>query len=147
MVDEPKVTLIVQDGVVDYDQAHYALQRFPFTIGRDPGCDLVLPLNIVSRLHAQIERYHSGYVLRDLDSPNGTFVNGMRINVDEPRRMKDGDLIGLGSPQPLFKYRDQNETFEVVELRLSEDRAYYYSGSCLRAAPGGGLRAQNLLSK
>ena len=56
MVDEPKVTLIVQDGVVDYDQAHYALQRFPFTIGRDPGCDLVLPLNSILSIIAGISR-------------------------------------------------------------------------------------------
>ncbi len=64
------------------------------TLGRAPENDIVLDSPTVSRHHAELVRQHQGWVLRDLHSANGTFVNGERIterpiNTDEP--------ISLGS--------------------------------------------------
>ena len=64
------------------------------TIGRSSSCDIVIPLSIVSRLHARIELQHDRYVLSDAGSANGTFVNGRRI--DGPTKIDHGTLIGLG---------------------------------------------------
>lgn len=52
-----------------------------FTIGRDLRCDLVIPARTVSREHAEIawNRRLSCYEIRDLQSTNGTFLNGDRI--------------------------------------------------------------------
>jgi pSer/pThr/pTyr-binding forkhead associated (FHA) protein len=49
---------------------------------------------LVSRRHAEIEREHGQYVLRDCGSRNGTFVNGQRIS--EPHILRDGDEIQIG---------------------------------------------------
>lgn len=49
------------------------------TIGRDKTCDIPIPALAVSRRHAIVSRTPAGYAVRDLDSTNGTFVNGQRI--------------------------------------------------------------------
>ena len=57
------------------------LDRPVLTLGRDPSCDLVLDHPTVSRLHAQIRKMDGNFVLFDLKSTNGTFVNGQRVEV------------------------------------------------------------------
>jgi pSer/pThr/pTyr-binding forkhead associated (FHA) protein len=64
------------------------------TIGRLGGSDLVVDDRLASRRHAEIERQHGQYVLRDCGSRNGTFVNGKRIS--EPHILRDGDEIQIG---------------------------------------------------
>ena len=49
------------------------------TIGRDPGCDVVLDHARISRQHARIEASENGHVLIDLNSTNGTVVAGQRV--------------------------------------------------------------------
>jgi ABC-type multidrug transport system ATPase subunit/pSer/pThr/pTyr-binding forkhead associated (FHA) protein len=49
------------------------------TIGRDKGCDIVIRSLAVSRQHVRVSRTNGGYTVEDLDSTNGTFVNGQRI--------------------------------------------------------------------
>lgn len=69
--------------------------RTSFTIGRDPGCDLVLGDISVSRRHAGLDRVISGWVLTDLGSTNGTRLNGWRIR--EPVPVRAGDRISFGA--------------------------------------------------
>jgi predicted component of type VI protein secretion system len=63
-------------------------------MGRDVTNDVVLGDAEVSRQHARITRTPAGYVLEDLGSTNGTFVNGDRLAA--PRVLNAGDLLGLG---------------------------------------------------
>jgi DNA-binding response OmpR family regulator len=63
-------------------------------LGRAPECDVVLEGRLISRRHAAISRAGQGYVLEDLDSHNGTAVNGRRIA--GPWKLHDGDQIELG---------------------------------------------------
>jgi hypothetical protein len=70
------------------------------TIGRAPENEIVVPNQEVSRRHARIVVVDSGYVLRDLGSPNGTFVNGTRVTSDQ--RLRDGDKITVGGKDFLF---------------------------------------------
>lgn len=62
-------------------------------IGRDEGCDIVIAERQVSRQHASITLEEDSYVVRDLDSKNGTFVNGQEL--DAPRALQDGDEIQI----------------------------------------------------
>lgn len=64
-------------------------------IGRDPGCDRVLDLPMISGRHARLSRSNGRILIEDLASSNGTFVNGRRI--DRPVVVEPGDSIGLGS--------------------------------------------------
>ncbi len=62
-------------------------------IGRDRDCDIVLNHVLISRRHARIEHGAEGYVIEDLDSANGTYVNGLRI---ERTPLHDNDRIQVG---------------------------------------------------
>jgi len=79
----------------------------PFVIGRDPGPQPCLQIRHaqVSRRHARIEPLEAdeGWLLRDLGSRNGTFVNGRRADAVE---LRDGDVIRVGSSLLLFQYLD-----------------------------------------
>lgn len=62
------------------------------TIGRDASQTVQLSAVAASRAHAEIEHTAHGYMLRDLASRNGTFVNGQRLG-NEPHPLRDGDEI------------------------------------------------------
>ena len=64
------------------------------TIGRE-GCDVLLPDPDVSRRHAVVLDTTSGPALHDLDSTNGTFVNGRRIR--DAHRLRAGDVVQFGN--------------------------------------------------
>jgi hypothetical protein len=63
-------------------------------IGRDVTNDISLGDAEVSRQHARLTQTPGGYVLEDLGSTNGSFVNGERLSA--PRVLTAGDLIGMG---------------------------------------------------
>ena len=66
------------------------------TIGRDSVNDIVLAEITVSRCHALLLMELEGMILMDLDSTNGTFVNGILAPPDESVCLMDGDVIKLG---------------------------------------------------
>ena len=86
-VDIP--VLIGLDG--SYQAMRWPLDKGEFIIGRSPGCDLVVGDRQISRRHARLVRDQEGYLLEDLGSKNGTYLNGARI--EEPERLQDGDEI------------------------------------------------------
>jgi ABC-type multidrug transport system ATPase subunit len=63
-------------------------------IGRAGDCDICLPHPTVSRRHALLVRGPAGFQLHDLDSVNGVFVGGQRIN--EAVLLKENELVGIG---------------------------------------------------
>jgi pSer/pThr/pTyr-binding forkhead associated (FHA) protein len=69
------------------------------TLGRSRTCDLRLSDNDASRRHAEIIPVTGGFVVRDLDSTNGTFVNGERVH---ERQLRPGDRIEIGSSVVTF---------------------------------------------
>jgi hypothetical protein len=77
----------------------YAIPATGIVIGRDAGCDVVVPQAEVSRRHAEIVPAQAGYVLTDL-STNGVLVNGNRVKYSV--LLKRGDVIGLGSEELRF---------------------------------------------
>lgn len=81
--------------VLTIDGRKVEVTRSETTIGRTPDCDIVLPDRSVSRAHACIVMTPGGAVIRDLNSRNGTWVNGLRVGTD--RRLRVGDRVRLGS--------------------------------------------------
>jgi DNA-binding winged helix-turn-helix (wHTH) protein len=88
--------LILLEGITSAnDRQAIALENYPFTIGRARDCHLIIDHTRVSRLHACLEYDHEQVVLTDLNSTNGTYVNGERIEPGQPKRLRAGDKINL----------------------------------------------------
>jgi DNA-binding response OmpR family regulator len=95
------------------------------TIGRAPSCQITVPRNTVSRIHARIERDGLRYLLHDAGSANGTFVNSLRIN--GPRLLKDRDNIGLGAAAATLRFADPDPTFVPAgRLRYDEPSMRFF---------------------
>ncbi len=83
--------LVISDGP---DRGSFPLIAGEVVIGRGRGCDVRVTRNSVSRAHACFSIRDGRYVLRDLGSRTGTFVNGARIDGDVP--LHDGDGVRFG---------------------------------------------------
>src|ERR671934_1927617 len=92
-----KVTFQVLEGI-DKGRIFRDLVT-PVTIGREEGNMLRLNDERVSRFHAKVQQDNSDIILTDLESTNGTRVNG---NVVQIRRLRPGDRIGVGRSVLLF---------------------------------------------
>ena len=73
-------------------------------IGRSPDCDIRLKYSAVSSVHARIFRYGNAWYIEDKHSSNGTKVNARSIG-ESRRRLKDGDVVGLGGVIFVFNER------------------------------------------
>jgi type II secretory pathway predicted ATPase ExeA len=79
--------------------AEVALSRPRMVLGRDDSCDISLDSRYVSRFQNLFMETPDGWVLIDLSSTNGCFVNGRRVR---EHRLRDGDLIAVGHHQMRF---------------------------------------------
>jgi len=96
--DQPsKPVLICIEGELDPSEIQLGENT---SMGRSPSNDIVLKEAKVSRQHAAINFLHGDYVLVDLKSSNGVFVNGQKI---EEHTLKDGDEISVGSFRLLYR--------------------------------------------
>jgi Protein of unknown function (DUF3662)/FHA domain len=93
----PKATLTVRDAD---DRKQVSLGPDPLAIGRDPQNEIVLDDRRVSRKHAEIRLRLGRYTLYDLQSTNGTYVNGRRV---AEIVLSDGDRIAIGGVEILFR--------------------------------------------
>ena len=97
-----------------------------FQIGRLPNLDLFINDGRVSRPHARIQlRPDGSYELVDLRSQNGTFLNGKRLEANQPRLLRDGDRIKIVEQELIFHHansaaRDDENTLTTV-LKTIED--------------------------
>ena len=71
------------------------LTNLPLVIGRIPPADVIFNIVGVSRKHASVSREATGYVIDDLGSSNGTYVNNERI-LGARTLLKNGDIVRLG---------------------------------------------------
>lgn len=89
------------------------------TIGRDTHNDIVLAAHTVSRYHAMLFRDGRAWLLFDLESTNGTLVNGVPLALDEPVRLADGDIIQFG------------QAVARIELQATTELAIEYQSTCI----------------
>ena len=115
-IDEPRAPSVVVPAppgdnwvtlhLLDSGQLLPLSDRNEFTMGRSTEGQPVIPdidlspyqayAHGVSRLHAVIKRGIDDVYLVDLESANGTFVNGKRLQADEVRTLSNGDVVALG---------------------------------------------------
>lgn len=98
---EPETMIIANPKVVSMNNATegqvIVLGMGTTSIGRSPESDIHITEDRISRKHSQITFGPGGYALYDLNSENGTYVNGQRIR---EHYLQDGDIIQVGT----FKY-------------------------------------------
>jgi pSer/pThr/pTyr-binding forkhead associated (FHA) protein len=101
---------------LDGSEKAYRLQTHrPFTVGRDPGNDIILRDPKVSRHHAEIVFERGFFVLHDLASANGPFVNGKKIRVAP---LTHGAQLRLGNSYGRFSEElptESDDPFPVTE--------------------------------
>lgn len=98
-MDETQPGYRLPSGSLSVQQGPMAGKIFPLkkpeiTIGRVAGNDIIIPHPQVSRSHARLSWDGQNFILQDLGSTNGTFVNGVRIT--DPTPLQPGDVINLG---------------------------------------------------
>ena len=96
------------------DGTSVPLTHWENLVGRHRGCDIILNLGAVSRSHGTLIRDSEGtWIYNDLNSKNGSFINGRRVT--EPTEMQGGDVLTVGGTDfelyPL-SYRERMENIE-----------------------------------
>lgn len=101
----------------------YALADGVSVLGRHPDCAIQLQSGLVSRRHAQVSQRGNDFLLEDLGSGNGTFLNGKPIT--EPVRLKHGDRVKIGPLLLRFEDPDSAEagaaTVSDFQVRFADD--------------------------
>jgi pSer/pThr/pTyr-binding forkhead associated (FHA) protein len=115
----PTVTFQVLEGI-DKGRIFRDLGT-PVTIGREEGNLLRLNDERVSRYHAKVQHDNNEIILTDLESTNGTRVNG---NVVQIRRLRPGDRVGVGRSLLLFGSEEE------IKARMDA------LGSLITSSPG-----------
>lgn len=79
------------------NKRHIELTKFPYTVGKMIGCvDCALADDSVSRIHARFEKEGNTIRLVDMNSTNGTYKNGFRLQPQESVEIEPGDEIRFG---------------------------------------------------
>jgi hypothetical protein len=116
----PDACLAVIEGPDSIRGTVYPLwERKPTLIGRGPACDLWLPDTAISRTHAKIEPGPEGYELTDLQSSNGTHVNGQPVS---RHGLKSGDMISVGPVTLWFLSGDDLSRISLDEVQTLAER-------------------------
>lgn len=90
----PQLTAMVVLEPAELAGGHYPLGP-EMTMGRAPGCTIVVDDTYVSQLHARVFNHEGRYHIEDLGSTNGTFHNGSAVS--SPQLLKPGDRIQVGN--------------------------------------------------
>ncbi len=88
------IKLVIRAGPQAGEVLEFPADQAIIRLGRSPANDMVLQDKQASRYHAQISRHEAGFLIRDLDSTNGTFVNEKQLT--GPRPLQPGDRIRIG---------------------------------------------------
>ncbi|MCS6993128.1 MAG: winged helix-turn-helix domain-containing protein [Anaerolineales bacterium] len=91
----------------------------PLVIGRERGCDVVIPDRQVSRYHARLTPGANGVILEDLGSKNGTHYNGAPLTA--PVVLQDGDTIHIAATQE-FQFLSSDATMPLQSLPARNGR-------------------------
>ena len=109
MTNKDTAMLIVFEGKSPKQQ--WVLQDSIIIIGRGEDCQIIIEDRQASRHHARITQSAQGYILEDLDSKNGTYLNGQPLTTTKV--LEDGDEIGIAFAAKL-SFVDSGATVPLV---------------------------------
>lgn len=120
-------------GLGDLSPREYRLGAMDLSVGSGRENDLVIAHPTVSRKHAIIGRNLGAYTVADLESTNGTFVNGRRIS--RPVSIKPGDKISFGAAQ--FAMQEGAKIASALPARPASSRILAAAGAVVLFAIAG----------
>jgi hypothetical protein len=97
----------------------YMLKNASVSIGRSAGCSIVLDTDTISRYHTSITHEGGEVKIADMDSANGTFVDGTRLESNESRRLLGGEEIQIGHLRMIYHNTEEQPTVPLT--RIAED--------------------------
>jgi pSer/pThr/pTyr-binding forkhead associated (FHA) protein len=132
----PKLTIKRQDG--QFRELDWDCEAL--SVGRDSSNDIVIDHPLASRRHARFEREDESFLIRDLDSTNGTYVNGDRISGSLALHNQDQIIVAdavitFQDPEATIKGALPPEVLQAVreELRVdSRTKEVYVRGNLLQ---------------
>lgn len=120
--------------VVDRKQMNekvYRLEQDQITIGRGEDCDIIIPDRAISRHHAEIIYDRRDYYLVDLESGNGTLLNGKPVHPKERQFLRTNDVIGIDPVEIHFvtdhtpeaarepgRYDEEITDTDIIEIKM-----------------------------
>jgi Nif-specific regulatory protein len=107
--------------------AVFAINEEPLVIGRETSADLPIADASVSRRHSKIEKKDDGFVITDLESLNGTFVNDVPVR---SRVLEHGDRVRIGDTQFLFLTHEGDSMSKSSDVKIDETQVV--SGSTVQ---------------
>lgn len=96
---------------------HVPILDTPFRIGRRSNLPLTLPCDVVSKEHAEITEVDGVLYLCDLQSTNGTYLNGERVQSAQPVELKEGDIVQFAT----VVFRVGRENYSTESGTIAED--------------------------
>lgn len=99
------------DFVVNEEQKFFSLLEDEITIGKLPGNDFFMDDNSISRKHCKLVRTGDTFKVIDLNSTNGTYVNGKRIN---EKVLEVGDNITVG--RSILKFLEEQKEQRITDI-------------------------------
>ncbi|MEZ6137955.1 MAG: EAL domain-containing protein [Pirellulaceae bacterium] len=102
-------------GALGADEQEVLVQPVPFSIGRRPGCSMQLNYKTISGNHADLTVTNGQLWVTDLNSTNGTYVNGRRIT--EPTPLREEDLLQFAD----IAFRVKSERRATTCQTMAED--------------------------
>jgi pSer/pThr/pTyr-binding forkhead associated (FHA) protein len=101
-----------------YKDNEYQLTQDEFIIGRAPVCDLIMKESTISAKHAKIIKMNDDYEIIDLDSTNGTYVNGIKV---DKKKLRTADKIKLDVFE--FTFINPQDAVRTVMATTDEPKA------------------------
>jgi pSer/pThr/pTyr-binding forkhead associated (FHA) protein len=96
----PARLLVKDDTMREYG---VMLKNNEFVIGRlKEKSDLVLNNKAVGKIHAKLEHFDSSWVIRDMNSKNGTYINNIRLESGEDKALNNYDTITIANVDMVF---------------------------------------------
>src|SRR5215204_4694433 len=107
--------------------AIFAINEETLLIGRETGANLCIADASVSRRHSKIEKKDEGFVITDLESLNGTFINDVPVRT---RLLEHGDIVRISDSQFVFLTHEGEATSKSSDVKL--DEAHVVSSSTVQ---------------
>lgn len=92
-----------------------------WTVGRDLTCTIFVDNSKISRRQFEISKEGDNYLIKDLNSSNGTFVNNKLISHSQWSQLKSGDFIKIANWKMIFEIRDEFYERKMLELGFQQD--------------------------